>query len=175
MTEEWRDIPGYEGLYQISNLGNVKSLGRFKRIGNGALQPIPERILRAVPYNKVGHLKVTLCKDGEKRKCPVHNLVMTAFVGKRPDGMEVRHLNSNSQDNRIENLAYGTSAENHIDQSKIGHIANQKLAPTDIPTIRIRLAKGESCTAIAKDYGVSMHCIFDIKRGKTFKWVEAAR
>jgi hypothetical protein len=172
MEEVWRDIPGYEGYYQVSNLGRIKSLERRKRIGNGATQMIPERILKAVPYNKVGHLKVTLCKDGDHKNHPVHRAVMEAFCGARPEKAEIRHLNSNAQDNRLENLAYGTSTENHIDQSKMGHIGGQKLMPDSVGDIRKRLADGETCTKIAEDYGVTMYCIFDIKRGRTFSWVQ---
>lgn len=174
MMEEWRDIPGYEKLYQVSNRGNVKSLKKFKRIGNGALQPMPERVLRPAPYNKVGHLKVTLCKDGMREKAPVHKLVMLAFVGRRPEGKEIRHLNNDPQDNRVENLIYGTSSENHIDQSKQGRMGLQKLKSCDVPIIRKRLQNGETCTAIAQDYGVSMYCIFDIKRNRCFRWVRSS-
>lgn len=172
MEEIWRDVPGYEGYYQVSDLGRIKSLERPKRIGNGATQMIPERILKSVPYNKVGHLKVTLCKDGNHKKHPVHRTVMEAFCGARPRNAEIRHLNGNAQDNRLENLAYGTSSENHIDQSKLGRMGRQKLMPNDVYDIRKRLSTGETCTKIARDYGVTMYCIFDIKRGRAFSWVQ---
>lgn len=100
--EEWRPIPGHDG-YEASSLGRVRS---------------PRRVLK--PWgsnNKIGHLKVGL--DGGKRMW-VHRAVLLAFVGPCPPGLEVRHLNGEPTDNRVENLRYGTHAENMQDMAAHG-------------------------------------------------------
>ena len=101
--EIWKDIPGYEGKYKVSNLGRVKSLERKVRSvnrysGKEFFRTVRERILKPGPAN-TGHLYVVL-GHGEAGK-PVHQLVMKAFVGEAPQGMEVRHLNGNPKDNRL--------------------------------------------------------------------------
>lgn len=102
-VEEWRPAPGFPD-YEVSNLGRV--LSRRRR------QP---RILRAATTGK-GYLQVTLFSDSGARNVQVHALVLSAFVGPRPDGQEIRHLDGDSTSNRLDNLAYGTHAENMRDR-----------------------------------------------------------
>ena len=104
MTEEWRDIPGYEGKYQVSNLGNVFSLNK-QRIITGKV-------------DRKGYREIQLWSDATYKCFRVHNLVLLTFVGPRPDGCpETRHLNSDPSDNRLSNLAYGTQLENGADRA----------------------------------------------------------
>jgi hypothetical protein len=112
MTEEWRDIPGYEDAYQVSDLGRVRSVERRVRLvphpGIETTRRVPPRILK--PGSKPdGHVSVCLGKGNTK---DVHLLVMLAFVGPRPDGQETLHRNENPADNRLINLRYGTRSEN---------------------------------------------------------------
>ena len=93
--EVWKDVPGYEGLYQVSDLGRVKSLN-YRRTGK-------EQILKPAK-DKNGYLQVHLCNDGEDKVLLVHRLVWIAFNGPIPEGYEVNHINENKQDNRLENL-----------------------------------------------------------------------
>lgn len=102
IEEIWKDILGYEGLYQVSNLGRVKS---FPRPGNWK-----ERILNPI-INK-GYLHVGLRKDGKEKRFRVHRLVVEAFLGKIPDGFVVNHINEIKSDNRLENLEIVTQKEN---------------------------------------------------------------
>lgn len=111
-TEEWRPAPRYEGIYEVSNLGSVR------------------RVVRAVNGRGAGPLKHSLDRNGYPRvdlrdrqrrwNALVHQLVIEAFVGPRPVGMETRHLNGDSLDPRLVNLAYGTHAENMRDMSEHG-------------------------------------------------------
>ena len=101
--EQWRDIVGYEGSYQISSLGRVKSLERTILAKNGQRQHIRSRILKPVSRSYNGYPTVAL-NDGKTRLRYIHDLMLTAFVGARPDGMECRHLNDIPTDNRLENL-----------------------------------------------------------------------
>lgn len=99
MSEEWRDIKGYEGLYQVSNMGRVKSLERKDSLG----RPIKERILRPAPTT-MGYPMVVLCTGGNKKNWAVHRLVCKAFCDNPENKPEVNHINENKTDNRVENL-----------------------------------------------------------------------
>lgn len=121
-----------------------------------------------------GHVKVTLCKSGEKFSIQVHQLVMLCFVGKPPDGMEVRHLNGNPRDNRLSNLTYGTPLENAADRSAHGTQTSgerhhrAKLTDEQVGIIRSRLSSGEKARVIAEDFGVSRSCISMIACGQNW-------
>lgn len=110
-TEEWRDVPEFDGLYQVSNLGRVKSLDRIIKRSNGKILPLKGRLLKP-ETDKNGYQLVHLSKDGEGKKFLVHRLVYIAFNGEIPEGMEVNHINEVKSDNQIENLNLMTHAEN---------------------------------------------------------------
>jgi hypothetical protein len=110
--ERWRDVPGYEKLYQVSDMGRVRSLGADKNHKG--------KILKGRIVNKYGHLSVQLCKKCKARSFLIHRLVLLAFVGPCPDGMECRHLDGNHQNNKLKNLKWGTSSENRRDAMKHG-------------------------------------------------------
>lgn len=109
--ENWRDIPGYEGRYQVSDLGNVRSVDRYVRLvahGVETKRLARGKILRPGRTTS-GHLTVAL---GRGNSQGVHALVVRAFVGPRPDGHEVLHLDHNPENNTLENLRYGNRGEN---------------------------------------------------------------
>lgn len=106
-TEDWRDLPGYEGIYQVSNLGRVKGLDRIDSSGKSR----KGRLLKP-ETTRVGYQQVTLYKDGKMKHFLVHRLVYTVFCGDIPEGMEVNHINEVKSDNQIENLNLMTHAEN---------------------------------------------------------------
>lgn len=106
--ELWLPVVGYEGLYDVSNLGRVRGLDRFRSDGI----PCKGRILRPGPQRK-GYLTVALCDAaGRPRSARVHQLVLAAFVGPCPVGMDVLHRNDIPGDNRLANLYYGTPSQN---------------------------------------------------------------
>lgn len=97
INEEWKTITGYEGLYEVSNLGNVRSLKRTSTKG---------KILKGIP-DKDGYLKVCLSKHNVRKTKPIHRLVATEFIKKRNEtDVVVNHKNENKQDNRAENLEW---------------------------------------------------------------------
>lgn len=112
--EEWRDISGYEGLYQVSNLGRVKSLGRIVDGVKRNKLPIKrikvERILKQ-SLNPDGYAFIRLCKDSIMTTKYVHKLVAISFLGEM-SGLHVDHINNVQKDNRLENLQWIFPREN---------------------------------------------------------------
>ena len=157
--EIWKDIPTYEGLYQVSNLGRVKSL-RFGK----------EKILAPSPTDKTGHLMVVLHKNGKRKCAKVHQLVMFAFTGERPEGKVVMHLDSNPQNNELSNLRWGTNVENSIEAARQGKIGRQKLKAKDVEEIRALLEQGASTKDIAEKYGITDRNVRYIRNEHTFQW-----
>ena len=113
--ENWRAVPGYEGTYEVSDQGRVRSLDRFDYCGR--LQE--GKFL--IGNLELGYRKVSLSKLGRQKKFRVHRLVMLAFIGPLPEGMVTRHLNGMKDDNRLCNLQYGTQSENMQDNLKHGN------------------------------------------------------
>jgi len=119
--EEWRPVVGYEGLYEVSSIGRVRSLDRTTSHGHrltGFMRKLPVQL---------GRRSVKLSKGHGPRKISVHVLVAEAFHGPRPDGQEVRHLDGDSLNNCVDNLAWGTGSENTLDQVRHGrhHLARK--------------------------------------------------
>lgn len=104
--EIWKDISGYEGLYQVSNLGRVKRLAGISIKG----KDIKERILTV--SNHKGYLMITLYKDKKQKTYRIHRLVAEAFIPNPDNKPEVDHINTIRDDNRVENLRWVTKSEN---------------------------------------------------------------
>lgn len=175
MDEIWRDIPGYEGRYQVSNLGRVKSLGhvisrRNLLTGGMSRVMVPDVIVKPQPQPS-GHLDV---KIGHKpaRHFRVHRLVALAFLGPCPSGMEVCHNDSDPANNRVDNLRYDTRSGNRLDMVRQGNEGRQILRVEQVAIIRERLAEGESCRALAAEYGVHPSTISKINTRVNFGWLE---
>lgn len=107
MKEEWRDIEGYEGRYQVSNLGRVKSLTRI----NPQNHLLKERIRKAAS-DKNDYQIVNLCKDGIVKLYKVHRLVGEAFLD-NPDGLpQINHKDGNKRNNDVSNLEWASASQN---------------------------------------------------------------
>jgi len=113
--ENWRAIPGYEGHYEVSDRGRVRSLDRIGMNG----QPLDGKIIE--PSYSHGYQNVSLFRNGRQKNMRVHRVVMLAFVGPLPQGMVTRHLNGIKDDNRLTNLTYGTQRENVLDMVAHGN------------------------------------------------------
>ena len=109
MNEIWKPIPGYLN-YKVSNLGRVKSVSRIVREHHRGYYS-EGRILKPIK-NFGGYLKVNLSENGKWQEHKVHQLVMSAFVGDRPDGLQVNHIDEDKTNNCITNLEYVTPKEN---------------------------------------------------------------
>lgn len=111
MKEEWKDINRFENLYQISNLGRVKSLPKTVEYKDGRVFNYKEKII--VPHiNSAGYLTIGLAKDKKKISKQIHRLVAEAFIPNPENKPCIDHINTNRIDNRIENLKWCTYKEN---------------------------------------------------------------
>ena len=105
--ETWKNIKGYEGLYQVSSMGRVKSLERKDCLG----RIVKERVLKPC-IDRYGYLFVNLCAGGKKRTFFVHRLVCQAFHENPDNKPQVNHLNEDKTNNRVCNLEWATAKEN---------------------------------------------------------------
>ena len=128
--EEWRDIPGYEGMYQVSNLGQVRSIGRTVTRSDGQVHRRKGKLLRT-PLNQRGYQVVNLCIQGKCQIRTVHSLIAETFIGTRPEGMEVCHNDGRKTNNRVDNLRYGTRSDNTLD--KVRHGTHNNAVKTHCP------------------------------------------
>lgn len=173
-AERWLPIPGYEGFYEVSDLGRVRSLRRMTPNGSprGGNMMTPIR-------DSDGYLRVKVRRDYNTKPQlrPVHQLVLLAFVGPVPSGQQVRHGPGGKLDNRLTNLCYGTSAQNKADQARDGTMprgashGNAKLTEQTAKEIRRRYELGESQDALARVYGVSQTCVSVLIRRKLWRHV----
>lgn len=113
MTEIWKDISGYEGLYQVSNLGNVRSVDRLVEYPDGHIQRYKGRILKPSERCNTGYYYVNLSKNSKIHDVYVHQLVGETFLNKCNDDDVIDHIDRNRHNNRLENLRY-TSQRNNI-------------------------------------------------------------
>lgn len=119
MEEVWKDIDGYEGLYQVSNFGEVKSLERRKIDGRHCR----EKILKQ-GENRCGYFSCELCKDGTGKRLLTHRMVAQTFIPNPEGKKEVNHINGDKSDNRVENLEWSTRRENELHAFRTGMAKN---------------------------------------------------
>lgn len=113
-TERWLPVVGWEGLYEVSDHGRVRSLPWTKIRSNGAMFTLRGRVLKASPSSS-GYPRVTLHKNGRMTYKHVHTLVMASFVGPQPENTDVCHSDGNPTNNRLSNLRFDTRVGNMRD------------------------------------------------------------
>lgn len=120
MEEIWKDVPGYEGWYQASNLGNIRSLKRRATKPNGEKAIyVRTKVLSPTKRGKGGeYLCIRLCSDNKRKSIQVHRLVAMAFIPNPNNYEQVDHINRNKSDNRVENLRWVTQSENQYNTDR---------------------------------------------------------
>ncbi len=161
MNESWMPVIGWEDCYEVSDLGRVRSLPRAGRRG---------RILR--PSVQPEHYpSVTFSRKSKLTSYGIHRLVLAAFVGPCPEGMEACHNNGDWHDCRLVNLRWDTRKNNHADKrvhgKHNGGVRHYRAKFTAGQVAEIRAAHG-SYAKLAQRYGVSVTCIGKIKSGKSY-------
>lgn len=184
MTEEWRPVVGYEGLYEVSNHGRVRSFGRYRRGINDSKRFCPGRILTLI-LNKDGYPIVNLYASTDstsKKTFRVHRIVADAFLCPAPDGKnEINHINGIKTDANATNLEWVSHAENQAHAGRIGLMAHGDshpktlLSTNEIHEVRVLQLQGLSQREIGERFGVSRHVIGFVLRGQTYKHVRRER
>jgi hypothetical protein len=171
IPERWAAIARTGGLYQISSQGRVR---RTKALRRGTLEAWG--LVHCKPNNH-GYLMFNTTIAGKSFNVAVHLLVLTAFVGPRPQGLQGAHLNGRRADARLENLAWVTPVENNshkilhgtTNQGERCHLA--KVTDADVMNIR---ATGSRNTEIAVQYGITAGHVGDIRKGLVWKHLPLA-
>lgn len=174
MIENYRDIPGFEGLYSVSNFGNVYS-HKSKRV----LKPIKSTQNRRSKYHT---FEVCLYRNNERYRQYVHTLVLMTFICPRPEGHVVRHLDNDTSNNRLSNIVWGTPRENIMDQLRsntkaVGErVPQSRLKETQVREILTSFSVYEGpvmvfCERYSETFTVSYATIWDIIRRKSWKHV----
>lgn len=170
-AEVWMPIDGYVGLYEVSNLGRVRSLQ----------PPRGDGIMRG-DVDRYGYRRVLLARDGGKVRFKVHRLVCQAFHGEAPDGHEVGHLDGDKSNNCAANLAWVTRSENSLHKAVhgvryVGHSKgglpgsknpHAKLSADQVRELRSKAANGQSGRALAREYGITSGNASRIIRGASY-------
>jgi hypothetical protein len=176
--ENWKDINGYEGLYQVSDMGRVKSQPKQWIGGKGAIRNHDGKILQS-SFNG-GYLQVVLQNNGIKKTIKIHRLVAEAFLPNLENKLEVNHIDTNKSNNKLDNLEWNTRNENmkHASINKCfgerrGEANNSnKVNVNQVIDIRFKYKTlNMSQKDIAKEYGVSSMAIFRIVNNKTWQHV----
>ena len=158
-TEIWKAVPGYEGRYEVSDLGRVRNIVRG--------QP-----LKPWPNGKGGYLQVSLHENTVRETFTVHRLVLEAFAGPPGPAQECRHINGDRKDNRLSNLAWATHAENEKDKVLHGtRIRGDKhfwAVLNEAQVLRIR-EDARPLKAIAGEYGVHIATVSAIRLRKSWR------
>lgn len=167
-NEIWRDIPGYNGLYQVSNLGRIKSLSTHNH-----KTPI---ILKTYLSGQGKYEALKLQVQANRGTHYVHDLVANAFIGEKPTGYEVNHIDSNRLNNHADNLEYMTHAENvqyTVKLRRHAHGAKHNWASLSDETINaIKSMKGNHIAQhkVAEIFGVGQSTVGLIWKGKHRKY-----
>ena len=174
-TWQWVNaLAGLEGLkpyYEVSNLGRMRSWADYEgRADNkGSRVWKPPKLLTGSLMQGYPHVNLRM-KDGRAKSIHIHSIVALAFLGPRPPGASVRHLNDVKTDNRAKNLSYGTHLENALDRVK-NRKAQGKLSEAEVSLIRMRARNGETYTDIARDLGCTVGTVRRTALGMSYAYL----
>lgn len=176
MTEEWRDIPDWEGFYQASSLGRIRSVDRdIIRIVDGRSIKVRRRgrVLK-LELAKTGYLTAGLHRDGGTFTTSVHILVCCAFRGPRPDNSHAAHNDGNRINNCAENIRWATPQENFEDKIRHGNVVKgERQGQSKLTDDAVRIIRKSDLSGyeLAELYGVSETTIRHARIGKTWRHI----
>jgi hypothetical protein len=175
--ETWKSVAGFAGRYEVSDTGDVRSLITIDSRGN---RRVPKVLAKCdeVKRGVVIRQRVTLMGDNNSRhQKKVHELVASAFLGPKPSGMVVRHLDGHAYNNAASNLAYGTDFDNMQDAIKHGTTVRGELSPKALVTAEMVIAlrqrewKRGDQIVVAKELGISTGTLNCILKRRTWAWL----
>ena len=171
-NEIWKDISNYEGLYQVSNLGNIRSLNRYTN-GRNSKRLIKGKILK-VFKDKDGYMNVNLYKNAEIKQFKVSRLVAQAFIPNIDNKPQVNHIDGNRYNNQVSNLEWCTSRENNLHAFRNNLMKTQikvKIIDKETGTIIYPSSLSEGCKLINQNHAyLSTKIKKSVFENKKYKW-----
>ena len=172
--ENWKQIVGFEGLYEVSDLGRVRSSDRMSKAKLGSYRKQSGKLILGGTNSRGYRLCLLYPAEGKRKTVYFHHLVLKTFVGDPLPSQEACHNDGNKQNNRLDNLRWDTHVSNCEDREKHGtnhkgvHNGNAKLTEKEVTDIRLlELTHIE----IAKRYGISTASVSMIKTRKYWKHI----
>lgn len=172
--EEWRDIPEFEGLYQVSSEGNVRSLSHL----SSNAKRYKGRMLKSATGGKQPYAGVRLSNGAIKKHRTVHTLVAEAFLGPRPDGMVINHIDGNKRNNRASNLEYCTFQDNvrHAMRNNLlnrgENVPTSKFTEAQAKEVLALSKQGKKFSEIAALTGISPRHVRNIAKGECWGYLQ---
>lgn len=173
-TEKWKSINGYEGVYEVSNFGRVKTLDKFIKGRNNSFSPRKSKIIKG-EIDKDGYHVVTLTHNRLVKKYKVHRLVAIHFVPNVENKPQVNHIDNVKNNNVVANLEWVYPSENSLHMKKCNRqatgekVGNSKLCAKKVLEIRGLCKGGVSYNHIASTYDVYVSTIYKINKRETWK------
>ena len=176
--EIWKDIPGYDGAYQVSNTGKIRSVDRTVRCKDGRILFKPGVELKPETIKGYEVVKLSNASIGKRRKTElVSRLVAKTYLQNEHNYPVVNHMDGNTKNNNDNNLEWCTQQENvnhawrtglsHSNEGEDHH--NSKLSDADVSAIRMSAVNGETATEIAKRYNISLSTAARVISGQTYQ------
>ncbi len=176
--EIWKEGLYWEGLYEVSNMGRVRNIQRWVKSKGPGKKLLPV-VIRRLQLNRYGY--PVACLNGKEKPVlkSVHRMVVEAFIGPIPDGMQVNHRDGNKQNNHLDNLEICTHSQNQLHRHRVLGQNNgenhprAKLKEEDVHAIRSMAAEGITQQALADRFGVDRTAVSLIVRRKNWAWLSS--
>lgn len=171
-------MAGFEGLYEVSDQGRVRSLDRSVHLQGpwGSVVRVHPSVFLKPLRHTGGYQRVMLWKHGHAKQTYIHKVVLEAFVGPRPNGMQVAHCNGDRQDNRLCNLRWATPAENQADRET--HGTGRKGRPHPAARLGLDMARiirrvhensGMNVSELARCFGIPRTTAADVINNRVWR------
>jgi hypothetical protein len=178
MQELWKPVPEYEGLYEASTFGQIRSLDRTVYTKGGQARKIKGKILKPQRAVDDPRLHISLCKNYTVTVIRIHIVIAQTFLGARPEGMHICHNDGDCTNNRLANLRYDTPSGNEKDKILHGKAQRgtkchwHKLNDEQVRQIRELAQKNISPIVISEMFNISRQNVSKIKLGTRWSWLE---